>query len=44
MFSRRQLRIIAMQALYAFFTGVEKDIGVGEKNLRHGIEKVYQQI
>ena len=42
MFSRRQLRIIAMQALYAFFTGVEKDIGVGEKNLRHGIEKVYQ--
>ena len=42
MFSRRQLRIIAMQALYGFFTGIEKDMTVGEKNLRHGMDKVYQ--
>ena len=31
-----------MQALYAFFTGIEKDVGIGKKNLKHGIEKVYQ--
>ena len=42
MFTRRQLRIIAMQALYAFFTGSKENVQVGEKNLRHGIQKVFQ--
>lgn len=42
MFSRRYLRIKAMQALYAYFQSNNRDLGKGEKELFLSIHKIYE--
>jgi transcription antitermination protein NusB len=41
MLNRRYLRIKVMQALYAFFQSDNKDMGKGEREMFHNIEKIY---
>ncbi|MDQ3191580.1 MAG: transcription antitermination factor NusB [Bacteroidota bacterium] len=41
MLSRRQLRSKCLQALYAYFQSDNANIAIGEKELLHSIEKVY---
>lgn len=41
MLSRRQLRSKCLQALYAYFQSNNTNIALGEKELLHSIEKVY---
>ncbi len=41
MLSRRQLRSKCLQALYAYFQSDNTNIAIGEKELLHSIEKVY---
>lgn len=42
MLYRRHLRIKALQSLYAYFTGGQEDIVVGEKQLLLSINKIYE--
>ena len=42
MLSRRHLRIKVLQALYAFFESGGSDIAVGEKQLLHGTDKLFE--
>ena len=42
MLSRRHLRVKVLQALYAFFQSDGNDIAVGEKQLLHSTEKLYE--
>lgn len=42
MLSRRHLRVKVLQALYAFFQSGGNDIAVGEKQLLHSTEKLYE--
>lgn len=42
MLYRRHLRIKALQSLYAYFTGGNEDIVVGEKQLLLSINKIYE--
>jgi N utilization substance protein B len=42
MLSRRHLRIKVLQALYAFFQSGANDIAVGEKQLIHSTDKLYE--
>lgn len=42
MLYRRHLRIKALQALYAFFSGGQEDIVIGEKQLMLSINKIYE--
>lgn len=41
MISRRQLRIKALQSLYAFYTTGREDVNRSEKEMHHNIEKSY---
>jgi transcription antitermination protein NusB len=42
MLSRRHLRVKVLQALYAFFQSGGQDIAVGEKQLLHSTDKLYE--
>jgi N utilization substance protein B len=42
MLSRRHLRVKVLQALYAFFQSDGNDIAVGEKQLLHSTDKLYE--
>ena len=42
MLSRRHLRVKVLQALYAFFQSGGSDIAVGEKQLLHGTDKLFE--
>ncbi len=41
MLNRRHLRVKVLQSLYAFFQAGGNDLAKGEKELLHGIEKIY---
>ena len=42
MISRRQLRIKALQSLYAYYKTGREDMGRSEKELHFNIEKAYE--
>ena len=42
MFSRRQLRVLVMQSLYAFFSSSEKNVAKSVKELKNSLDKVYE--
>ena len=42
MISRRQLRIKALQSLYAYYTTGREDMGRSEKELHYNIEKAFE--
>lgn len=42
MFSRRQLRVLVMQSLYAFFSSSEKNVAKSVKELKISLDKVYE--
>lgn len=42
MLNRRHLRVKVFQAIYAYLRGAKNDLGVGEKELLSGIDRIYE--